>query len=254
MRIYWINILLITVSTVLFAGGCQKQQNTDNALPMTETYHIKQLSKPVTINADYKKEIWQSVKPLKLIHYMGSKPVFMPSVEAKLAYDKENLYVIWLVDDKYVRCVENRYQGNAWEDSCVEFFFTPGKDISTGYFNLETNCGGNFVFRYQKAHDVDIQYIPPKDGLQIEVAHSLPEVISPEIAEPVRWTLEYRIPLKILTNYCKVTPPAPGTVWRVNFYKCADKSTHPHWLTWAKVDYPKPMFHIPESFGYLVFE
>jgi hypothetical protein len=39
-----------------------------------------------------------------------------------------------------------------------------------------------------------------------------------------------------------------------NFYKCADQTSHPHWLTWASVDYPQPKFHLPEFFGRLVFE
>jgi len=36
-----------------------------------------------------------------------------------------------------------------------------------------------------------------------------------------------------------------------NFYKCADKLQHPHWLNWSPVDFPKPNFHLPQSFGVL---
>jgi hypothetical protein len=52
----------------------------------------------------------------------------------------------------------------------------------------------------------------------------------------------------------KVEKPGPGVTWRANFYKCADKTSHPHWLTWAPVNYPKPKFHLPEYFGRIEFE
>jgi hypothetical protein len=52
----------------------------------------------------------------------------------------------------------------------------------------------------------------------------------------------------------KVEKPGPGVTWRANFYKCADKTSHPHWLTWAHVNYPKPKFHLPEYFGRIEFE
>jgi hypothetical protein len=48
-------------------------------------------------------------------------------------------------------------------------------------------------------------------------------------------------------------PPAPGVRWRANFYKCAEHNSHPHWLMWAPIDFPKPNFHLPEFFGTLEF-
>ena len=60
--------------------------------------------------------------------------------------------------------------------------------------------------------------------------------------------------MQILSTYAPVTAPGPGVAWRANFYKCADASSHPHWLTWAPVDWPQPDFHRKEFFGTLVFE
>ena len=44
----------------------------------------------------------------------------------------------------------------------------------------------------------------------------------------------------------------PASV-RANFYKCADKSAHPHFLAWNRVDTPAPDFHRPDFFGELTF-
>ena len=44
-----------------------------------------------------------------------------------------------------------------------------------------------------------------------------------------------------------------GQTWRANFYKCADASVFPHWLTWSRVGLPEPDFHQPAFFGTLEF-
>ena len=96
--------------------------------------------------------------------------------------------------------------------------------------------------------------IPKSDYGKMTIAHSLPKIVDPEITEPVTWTVEYRIPIEIVKKHCPTTSPATGVTWRANFYKCADDSSHPHWLTWSPVDFPKPQFHLPEFFGVLKFE
>ena len=50
--------------------------------------------------------------------------------------------MIFRVEDRYVRAVSKNYHDSVCKDSCAEFFFTPGTDISAGYFNVEINCGG----------------------------------------------------------------------------------------------------------------
>ncbi|MDD3966848.1 MAG: carbohydrate-binding family 9-like protein [Candidatus Marinimicrobia bacterium] len=44
----------------------------------------------------------------------------------------------------------------------------------------------------------------------------------------------------------------PGSRWRANFYKCGDKTSHPHWGSWQALDIL--IFHQPESFGILEFD
>ena len=44
----------------------------------------------------------------------------------------------------------------------------------------------------------------------------------------------------------------PGKI-RANFFKCADKSAHPHFLSWNPIDVPSPDFHRPDFFGKLEF-
>jgi hypothetical protein len=177
-------------------------------------------------------------------------------VQAKLAYDRDCVYVIFRVEDRYVRAVAKRHQGEVWKDSCVEFFFTPGDDVSQGYFNLEMNCGGTMLLHSQRVPRESTRRVADEDLARIEVAHSLPKIVEPEIETPTTWTVSYRLPVEIFRKYFSgdFQNPAPGVTWRANLYKCADDSSHPHWLTWSPVVHAQPDFHRPQSFGTLVFE
>ena len=88
---------------------------------------------------------------------------------------------------------------------------------------------------------------------KIRVVSSLPKIVDPEIDKKITWQVTYSIPFSILNNYHNLAKPGPGTIWRANFYKCADDTSYPHWLTWAPIDFPTPNFHVPEYFGEIEF-
>lgn len=209
---------------------------------------------PPKCDADWESSQWKKLPSERLQNYMGKRPEHFPKAEVKLSYDEMAIYVIFRVADRYVRAVASEHQGNVWEDSCVEFFFTPDSDLSRGYFNLEMNCGGTMLFHFQSGDGNQRVVIPKNECNKIRCAHSLPQIVDPEIDQPVTWSVEYQIPIALLKRYCQVSTPAQHVKWRANFYKCADRSSHPHWLTWSPVDFPKPNFHLPGSFGTLNFE
>jgi hypothetical protein len=215
---------------------------------------VKRLAEAIRPDGVWEKPVWAGIEPLTLGEAMGEKPDHFPLVQARLGYDEAALAVIFRVEDQYVLARAGQHQDIVCTDSCVEFFFAPGKDISAGYFNLEMNGGGIMLFHFQTIPRRDAVALDPDRVARVEVAHSLPSTVDPEIAEPVTWTVEYRLPVAALEGFCPIDRPAAGVVWRANFFKCADASSHPHWLTWATVNRPQPDFHVPGDFGQLVFE
>jgi hypothetical protein len=185
---------------------------------------------------------------------MGSQPEHFPQVSIKLAYDIDSIYVLFHVVDRYVISTVNDYQGPVFQDSCVEFFFTPGLNCGLSYFNIEMNCSGTMLFHWHPDGE-EIVKILFEDAKKIEIVGSMPKIVYPEIANPITWTIAYRLPFDILQKYCtEMAQPSKNTIWKANFYKCADKSSKPHWLTWTKVNHPEPQFHLPKYFGTLIFE
>lgn len=217
-------------------------------------YKVSRGITPLKINSDWESSPWREIPSELLQNYMGKKPDHFPTTEVKVAYDDTAVSLMFRVEDRYVRAVAKEHQGDVWEDSCVEFFFTPYSDLSVGYFNLEMNCGGTMLFHFHPEGGTERIVIPRSECNQIVCAHSSPQIVEPEIDEPITWTVAYSIPILLLKKYCKIITPAPDVEWRANFYKCADKTSHPHWLTWSPVIFPEPNFHIPKSFGRLVFE
>ncbi len=216
-------------------------------------YNVSKIDNIGNITAEWGRLPWNRIESLKLNNYMGNSPLYFPKVEAKLGYGEETINIIFRVQDKYVISINSEYQGKVWHDSCVEFFFFPDETYDIGYFNLEMNCGGTMLFQFQKERGKGLRKITKDDAKLIISAHSLPEIVKPEIRKEIVWTVEFALPFSVIKKYSNFKKPAKGEKWRANFYKCADLSSNPHWLTWAPVDRRTPDFHRPESFGILEF-
>ncbi|XOV92420.1 MAG: carbohydrate-binding family 9-like protein [Bacteroidota bacterium] len=247
---------LTTLFVALLIGlaffKCNEKKEKVNTEPYE--YEVKRASVKPAINADWDQEIWENTKSVRLDNYMGERPEHFPETHAKVRYDDDYVYVTFRVKDQYVRAVATEVNGRVFQDSCVEFFFTPGQDTNKGYFNLEMNCKGVILFGYHLNNNETNGKVAEEDYQKIKIAYSLDDDVTTEIQEPKTWVVEYGIPIKILSNYMEVDQPKSGVSWRANFYKCADKTSHPHWLTWAPVDFPTPKFHLPEYFGKITFE
>jgi hypothetical protein len=255
-------IILFTTCIIVFTTGCGVSKNSSSYTRwdskdcnMYKSYKVRRTDKPITINADWDKPVWQSVNSINLKCSMGKQPEYSPVTRAKLRWDEQYVYVIFQVQDKYVKATATEYNEQVCKDSCVEFFFTPDQNTKKGYFNIETNCIGTILMRYQKGINTDVHPLESDVLDKIKIATSLPkgEPIEEEIGKPVNWTLEYALPWRILCDYINVAEPAAGVKWRANFYKCADDTSNPHWFTWSKIPLEKPNFHVPEYFGYLEF-
>ena len=68
----------------------------------------------------------------------------------------------------------------------------------------------------------------------------------------ISWSMIEVIPAAALFNHN--IESWSGKIFRVNFYKCGDNLPNPHFLSWNKIDFPRPNFHLPEFFGEVSFD
>ena len=94
--------------------------------------------------------------------------------------------------------------------------------------------------------------VAKKLAATIRAAHSLPDVVDPEIVEPTVWLLQYSVPFTLFEAHVGPLENVHGQTWRGNFYKCADRCSHPHWTSWAPLDVVN--FHLPKCFAPIRFD
>ena len=253
----YISYLLLLILPLNFSGrisNIPKGRTSTMQAQQAPVYQVAKLKKSIVIDANWNKAQWKKIKPIEIKHYMGKVSNFQPEVQSKMMYDDTNLYVIFQVKDRFVKSVTTEYNGPVSTDSCVEFFFSPDSEFPLRYFNLEVNAGGTPLMFYIAKPMSEVKKLVPEELKQIEIAHSLPATVDPEISEPVTWTIEYRIPISLLSKYANVTHPAKGVSWKANFYKTGSKTSNPNYITWSVVEFPRPNFHLPQFFGTIQFQ
>lgn len=221
----------------------------------TKKYVITFTSRPPAIDGPWDSTAWKDVPALEVACYRKESSKHRPRTGCKLLYDLDCIYGIFRVEDEYVRCVHTEFQSEVYKDSCVEFFVQPK---GTGnYFNFEFNCGGALLASHVTdptriaGRVKEFTPLEPIDDLQIKRYHSLPRIVEPEINHPVTWFLGFSIPFAVLEKYAGISAPAGGDIWRANFYKCGNETSHPHWGSWSPVH--ELNFHLPADFGEIEF-
>lgn len=244
--------IILTIFILFFLLDCSAQTKTLQS-KSAATYNVQRYQKSIPINANWNKPAWRKTKPLQVNKIMGDTPTYEPSVQTKLLYDRANVYVIFLVKEKYLTAKVKEINGPVWQDAAVEFFFAPDTLHPERYFNLEINAAGVPLMHYNKVAKDSSVYIAMNDIKKITIAHSFTPDNDTEIQQETKWTLEYKLPFAMLEKYATITRPGKGVYWRANFYKIAHKSSHPHYLSWSHVPGEVDM-HLPQFFAKLKFQ
>jgi len=167
-----------------------------------------------------------------------------PEVTVEVNNDHDRLFLKWHVKGEQLRAATTEDQGPVWEDSCVEFFCrVPGEKH---YMNFECNCIGAMVGSRRLGRAEDVQPFSADEMAQIIRTCSFPREAFDEKDGLFEWTVELTIPLRLIFRSAK--PVFPQKL-QVNFYKCADKTKKPHYVSWQPIQLPTPNFHCPEYFG-----
>ena len=219
-------------------------------------YTAVRVAEPPALDGDWDGTGWREANTLSVDRFRAEGSSHTPETIARVLYVADALYVAFRVEDQYVRCVTTDYQGPVYRDACVEFFVEPKP--GRGYFNFEFNCGGTMLLRHitdprREGGDLaGYSNVPWQLASKIDVYHSMPPTVDPEIADPVTWLVQYRIPLDLFGPYVGPVANPIAQTWRGNFYKCAENNSHPHYASWSPIEGPLN-FHQPQFFGVIKF-
>jgi len=169
---------------------------------------------------------------------------YAPLCGGRIARTQDALVVDFRVSGLDLRARNTEDNGRQWEDSCVEVFIQDPEDGN--YYNFEINALGKVL----ACTGPDRHNRTPRPVEEMEDILRFSQVEGGPIEEEGIHT--WRVGVVIPFYLIGIDPEnLPGSI-RANFYKCGDKTAHPHFLSWSPVETLRPDFHRPEFFGELI--
>ncbi len=182
-----------------------------------------------------------------IMHYPWApeEGAYKPEAFIRTAHSGSCLFVRMWCRESDPRAEVHEWNGPVWTDSALEFFIEPVR--GKGYFNFEMNSYPALLAYYGVSTN-DEQRIPvewPREDFELKSRRW-------HHGEHDFWEVCLTIPFAALQKYVPEFRPLPGTVIRVNAYKCGDACAEPHYGCLFPIDpvqVPDAAFHVPDYFG-----
>jgi hypothetical protein len=184
--------------------------------------------------------------PVEVLNWKGFD--YKPDVRFSIAYTGHEILLKYYVTEQWFKAEKTDTNTEVYEDSCVEFFISTSDDGI--YYNLEFNGIGTCLMGSGTGRE-NRKRSAPEIISNIRRSTSAGEKSISEISGGYSWTITIAIPFNVFFHH-KITE-LTGKTFRANFYKCGDKLSVPHFVTWNPVRTEKPDYHRPEYFGLLKF-
>lgn len=175
------------------------------------------------------------------------------ATEIKVCWDDECLYLSYACKDRDIWGEFEKRDDPLYDEEVVEFFLCPTGDLRH-YFEFEISPL-NVLFDAtvfnpdgdRRTMLVDRTWNAAGMRTAVRISGTLNDRTSPDIG----WIAEVALPFADLGL---PGPPAPGAVWRANFYRIERPHGGPEEYTAWSPTYREPAdFHVPACFGELVF-
>lgn len=197
-------------------------------------------------------EISENLDSLKIKNQVGEINwkdfSYRPEVLFSIGYTRKEILLKYYVTEDFFKAEKTESNQRVYEDSCVEFFVMPADDWI--YYNFEFNAIGTCLLGSGTGRENRIG-ADPEIISRIRRKSSAGEKPVKERKGKFSWTITIAIPLNAFFRH--QVDDLKGKILRANFFKCGDKLSVPHFLTWNPVGTEKPDFHQPEYFGSIKF-
>ncbi|MEG1586013.1 MAG: carbohydrate-binding family 9-like protein [Bacteroidales bacterium] len=176
----------------------------------------------------------------------GDMYSYKPLTSFSLARGANELYVRFFVHGNCLRAVNSTDQSSVNDDSCVGLVLK--NPHSKVMYDIAFNCIGTCA-AYKKA-DQDNHLIEASQLHGIRRYTDLARRPFCEMEGLFNWQLIVAIPFSLLD----LQPNALPEILNGNFYKRADATSLPHYLSWLPIKSKTPEFALPEYMGEMVVE
>ncbi|MDR2149107.1 MAG: hypothetical protein LBE91_21925 [Tannerella sp.] len=168
---------------------------------------------------------------------------YKPVTVADIARGKNDLYLHYFVRGLSLKALAVRDGEYVHTDSCVEFFMR--REDEPGYTNFEFNCRGICYANRSVMNRNERIPLTDREYTKIRRFCTVQGDAFPEISGLYAWDVTVAIPFELMGLDGEKLPEKIFG----NFYKCADETANPHYLSWNPIPLPAPSFHCPDYFG-----
>lgn len=193
---------------------------------------------------------WDCVPTAEIasFHWENPKNPYRPKSFAQLcAVKKKGFFVRMWSFESPVRCENSRRNEPMYEDSCLEFFINPNPKENSKYTNFEMNPKGAYLAQIGEMRENRVFFTEkPEDEAKVT-----PFTVSENGEDG--WGVNLFIPFSLFRSL-GIPNIGDGEVIECcgNFYKCGDKTVHPHFGAFFPVDSAELGFHNPARFGKII--
>ncbi len=196
-------------------------------------------------------ELYGARFDVEKVNWPASFP-YAPLCAGRIARTKDALIVDFRVSGLDLRVANLSDNGRQWEDSCVEVFIQDPD--GSKYYNFEINAIGKVLACCGAAREGRVGRSAEEMEKILRFAQNDKDNCHPDGLEAPKdlaglhsWRVGIIIPFELIG----IDPDNLPSSIRANFYKCGDKTAHPHFVSWSPINLPAPDFHRPEFFGEL---
>ncbi|MDQ3667308.1 MAG: carbohydrate-binding family 9-like protein [Acidobacteriota bacterium] len=188
---------------------------------------------------------WERSNPIQITRYWSG--VAAPpgrQAEARVLWSKESLCVRFVCQQNEPLVVNSHPQSKdkalgLWDRDVCEIFLAPVPAEANRYFEFEAAPTGEWI-------DLAVHVKPGQretewefhSGMSAKARIGIDQVI---IAMRIPWG-------------DRIHKPRRGERWRVNLFRCVGSSQDRGYLAWQPTHTEQPNFHVPEAFGWLIFD
>jgi Carbohydrate family 9 binding domain-like len=194
--------------------------------------------------ADLDHAAWEMCEAIPLTQYWSGSPA--PDerhAEARILWSDESLCVRFVCRQTELLIVNSNPQTRTkteglWDRDVCEIFLAPNPEQPNQYFEFEAAPTGEWidlaVHLKPRERQTEWDY---KSGLTTTARIGTGQVI---IAMRIPWGE-------------RIHKPQPEERWRINLFRCVGDGQDRGYLAWQPTHTRQPNFHVPEAFGWLVF-
>jgi len=184
---------------------------------------------------------WGNVPAIRFDRdWQGRNADPLRETEVRLQWTKDALYLRFLARYRSINVFADAEpdgrRDQLWERDVAEVFLQPPGSGARSYKEFEVSPNGFWI---------DLEIGP---GEKRDLRSGLMRRVKVD-QQSKTWMAEMALPMKSLTARFD-----PAKAWRVNFFRVEGASEPRFYSAWRPTGSPAPNFHVPESFGKLVFE